>query len=198
MGQELLKYIDRGDRMNFFELLIEEHNNIKRVLKVTRKLSIKVMETGQVDFESFRKIIDFLRNYADKHHHSKEEEILFEKMSKELGEPMASGPITAMFSEHDLGRLFIHNLENALDKVKNGDNEAKVDIVANAVAYTDLLKRHIEKEDHTIYRFGENNLKEGSIVKIQKEINQIEEKASKQDIQTKYLEIINQLENKVE
>ncbi|TDX51626.1 hemerythrin domain-containing protein [Orenia marismortui] len=183
--------------MKAIKLLVEEHKNIKRVLAVARKLSLNVLEKDEVDFQSFYDIIDVVRNYADKHHHSKEEKILFKKMSEELGEPLASGPITAMFSEHDLGRLFIYNLEAALEKVKEGDQEAKLDIIANTIAYTDLLHRHIDKEDNTIYTFGENNLTEESLVEVEEECNRVEENAAKEGIQDKYLTLISDLEKRV-
>jgi len=34
----------------------------------------------------FFSIIDFVRNYTDKHHHGKEESMLFNRMANELGE----------------------------------------------------------------------------------------------------------------
>jgi len=184
--------------MESIKLLVAEHNNIKRVLKVLRKLSVKVFESGEVDFESFYDGIDFIRNYADKHHHNKEEEILFKKLSEELGEPLASGPVAAMFSEHDLGRLFIYNLEQALKSVKEGNAESKVDIIANAVAYTDLLYRHIDKEDNAIYTYGENNLSKESLAEVEEACNKVEIIASQQGIQDKYLKLIDDLEQRVD
>ncbi|OCL26501.1 hemerythrin [Orenia metallireducens] len=184
--------------MESIKLLVEEHKNIKRVLKVVRKLSIKVFESGEVDFASFYNGIDFIRNYADKHHHNKEEEILFKKLSEELGEPLASGPISAMFSEHDLGRLFIYNLEQALKAVKAGNGEAKVDIIANAVAYTDLLYRHIDKEDNAIYIYGEKNLSQDSLAEVEEACKKVEIEASQQGIQDKYLKLIDDLEKRVD
>ena len=129
--------------MKSVEIMVNEHNNIKRVLKVMRMLCYKVLKNEEIDLTLFDKIIDFIRNYADKHHHCKEEDIFFKKMSVELKGKIGEGPIIGMLTEHDQGRLFVKNLENALVKVKNGDEEAKIDLIANAVCYTDLLYRHI-------------------------------------------------------
>ena len=47
-----------------------------------------------------------------------------------------------MLVEHDLGRLYVTNLNEALEKaLKNGNAEAKLDVIANAVSYTNLLRK---------------------------------------------------------
>ena len=67
--------------MECIQLMIDEHKNIKRMLAVIRKLCYKVLEQEKVDYEDFFKVIDFVRNYADRHHHGKEETLLFKRMS---------------------------------------------------------------------------------------------------------------------
>lgn len=92
--------------MNAIELMIEEHKNIKRMLKVIRGYCYKVLKNENVDYNDFYKIIDFVRNYADKHHHSKEENILFTIMDRQFN-MIKSGPIMGMLIEHDMGRLYM-------------------------------------------------------------------------------------------
>jgi len=183
--------------MSAISLMVEEHKNIKRVLKVIRKLCINILNNKEVNFEGFEKAIDFVRNYADKHHHNKEEDILFKKMSEELGEAVAKGPIFGMFADHDLGRLFIRNLDEALKRVKNGDEDSKVDIIGNAIAYTDLLYRHIDKEDNAIYKFGESKLSEEALREVEEKCEIVEREASEKNIQDKYLKLVDELESLV-
>lgn len=180
--------------MKAISLMVEEHKNIKRMLKVIRKLCIGIVNGEEVNFEAFQKVIDFVRNYADKHHHKKEENILFKKMSDELGKAVANGPIYGMLAEHDLGRLFINNLETALEKVKEGDLDSRVDVIGNAIAYTDLLYRHIDKENNAIYKFGEKNLSNEALKEVEDKCQIVEKEASKKNIQEKYLKLIDELE----
>ena len=180
--------------MNAIELMMEEHRHIKRVLGSVRKLCIGIMNGNEVNYRAFEMVIDFVRNYADRHHHNKEEEILFKKMSEELGEVVKNGPIFGMLSEHDLGRLFILNLEHALQRVKNGDQDSKVDIIANAIAYTDLLHRHIEKEDTAIYIFGQNKLRPETLKEVEDQCEEVERQALQDRIQEKYLNMVDELE----
>ena len=59
--------------MNAVELMMEEHKYIKRMLKVVRKATFTVLEGKEVNYDDFYLMIDFIRNYADAHHHKKEE-----------------------------------------------------------------------------------------------------------------------------
>lgn len=73
-------YIAKGGfKLNAISSMVDEHKNIKKVLKVIRKLCIKILNGEDVNFDAFYKIIDSVRNYADKHHHNKEEDIFFKK-----------------------------------------------------------------------------------------------------------------------
>lgn len=182
--------------MDAINLMMEEHNNIKRILLVVRKASVKVMDTSEIDYEDFNKMISFIRNYADAHHHGKEEKMLFNRMIDEIGgvaEPLVK---YGMLAEHDLGRLFIKELEGALTKVKNGDKEAKVDVIANAVSYTHLLERHIDKEDKVAYTFARRGLSENTIKEINEQCEIFEKEAEEKQTQREYMKILEGLENK--
>ena len=183
--------------MNAIELMVEEHKIIKRMLAITRNFSIKVLNNEDVDYNDFNKVIDFVRNYSDKHHHSKEEVILFKKMSEILGERIANGPIMGMLVEHDLGRLFIGNLEAALKKFQAGDSDSRVDIIANAISYTDLLYRHIDKEDTAIYTFAQRTLNKEQLEEIDSQCSIVETEATKNNLQDKYIKLLSELEAKI-
>lgn len=176
--------------------MVEEHENIRRMLKITRNVCYRVMTKGDYDVDDFPRIIDFIRIYADKHHHGKEEDILFETMKEELETLAKSGAITGMYIEHDMGRLYMLNLEAALKEFKNGNDEARMDIIANAVSYTDLLDRHIEKENMALYKFAEKSLSDESKAFIDEESGKVEDLATESGLQDKYIALIEELEDK--
>ena len=95
-------------------------------------------------------------------------------METQLGEQMVKGPLSGMYIEHDLGRQHMKLLEGALLKVKNGDLDSRVDIIAKSVCYTDLLTRHIEKEDKLIYTFARRALCEADIEAVDESCKKIE------------------------
>jgi hemerythrin-like domain-containing protein len=182
--------------MDAITLMMEEHKYIKRGLAVIRKMSIAVLNGEEVPYEDFGKIIQFVRNYADKHHHNKEEEILFEKMKEQLGEKAVEAPLSGMYIEHDLGRLFMKTLEEALERVKNGDKDSRVDVIANAVAYTDLLHRHIDREDNALYTFAKRSLKEEALRDLDAKCEAVEKTAEAENLQQTYIDTIKELETK--
>jgi len=154
------------------------------------------LNTNTVDFISFEKMILFVRNYADKHHHNKEEAVLFKKMETQLGEKMVKGPLSGMYIEHDLGRQHIKLLEEALLRVKNGDLDSQVDIIANSICYSDLLTRHIDKEDKLIYTFARRALSQSDMVDINVSCEKLESEATKNNLQKKYIGVLEMIEKK--
>lgn len=178
------------------KLMMEEHQNILRMLKVIRKACYRVMTTKELDYDDFALMIDFVRSYADKHHHGKEENIMFKKMTENLGR-MAENLIThGMLVEHDLGRLYMLELEGALERVKAGDDESRLDVIANAISYAALLERHIKKEDDLVYPFGERQLSPELMTQINEETQEFEDQASTQNTQAIYLSKLEAMESK--
>ncbi len=173
--------------MNSIKILKDEHVYIKMVLAGIRKECIKIVNGGSVDHELFYQIIDFVRNYADKYHHQKEENHLFNVMSEELAPLMGSGPITGMLVEHDFGRAHIYDLEQALKANKNGNNDAKVDIIASAIGYAQMLLKHIDKEDNAIYNFAERSLSSHTLDKLNQDFVNIENDTQNIAIRDKYI-----------
>ncbi len=178
------------------ELLVEEHVVIKRVLKVVKNIAYGILKGEEICYDDFAKIITFIREFADNHHHGKEEKILFVKMEEEIGELVYPIIRNGMLVEHDLGRLYISNLEIALEKVKAGDDFEKINVIANAVGYTNLLERHIGKEDEVVYTFAEKKLSEATWAKMNEDIKLFEENATNNGIQAKYMAIVEELEKK--
>lgn len=176
-------------------LMVEEHKAIKRMLHVMRKACLGIVRGKDIDFTDFERMIDFVKNYADNHHHGKEEKFLFSRMIEKGG---AAEKLVrfGMLVEHDLGRLYMKGLGEALVQVKDGDEEAKLDVIANAISYTHLLHRHIDKEDGVAYPFGKRELSEETLRRINDECDAFEKEAEEAGIQKKYLDILKELEQK--
>lgn len=125
--------------MNSIGLAVHEHTNIIRMLGVVRKACVQVMQGDPIDYDDFDKMIDFIANYADVHHHGKEEKFLFKEMVNHLGKMGTNLISHGMLVEHDWGRLFIAELKAALVRVQAGDDESRLDVIANAIGYANHL-----------------------------------------------------------
>lgn len=182
--------------MNSITLMVEEHEFISRMLKVIRKACLGIMQGEAICYEDFNQMIDFVKNYADDHHHGKEEKFLFKAMEEELGALGQKLIRNGMLVEHDLGRLYMSDLKAALERTKAGDEESKLDVIANAMSYTHLLTRHIAKENEVVYTFGEKQLSKDILEAIHEKTRVFEEEAMKKGIQAKYKTLLETLEGK--
>lgn len=156
--------------MNIFEILRKEHENIRLFTDKLEQMAVNLMEKNDISFEDYAKSVEFIKTYADKRHHQKEEQVLFKAMLENLGE-MADNLINhAMIVEHNLARLYVWELEDALNAYKQQATvELKLKIVTNTMSYVYLLRRHINKENNAVYPYAERNLPHDLIEKLNSE-----------------------------
>lgn len=170
------------------DLLIEEHKNIYNLTEHLERVCCSILEGAEVDTQEFRECIDFIRNYADKHHHGKEEQILFRFMLEKNDSAAEKLVRNGMLVEHDLARYHISELDKALTEYeKEHTTRGKLSILTHAAAYADLLQRHISKEDDVCYAYAQRMLSKECKLQIDEETKAFEEKAQQEHIQQKYL-----------
>lgn len=129
--------------------LKKEHSAIMHVLSILEKITT----LQHNDFQYHKEIIYFLKVFADKCHHGKEENLLFKAMEA-AGVAREHGPIGVMLFEHDLGRDLIKNMEVGID---NNDYEK---FNENALQYINLLRNHIFKENNILFMMADMHLDE--------------------------------------
>ncbi len=133
------------------DILKNEHRVIERVLDCLDKMADLFSKEGRVEAGPARDAIEFLRTFADKCHHHKEEERLFPLMESK-GFSADAGPTAVMRNEHVQGRALIGRMDAAVDRddVKEFADAAR--------AYALLLRQHIEKEDHCLFPMADQAL----------------------------------------
>ena len=151
--------------MNYTEELKDEHKGIVLMLQILEKIC-DVLDAGEkVDAGHLERIVEFLKVFADKCHHAKEEELLFPAMEK-AGIPKEGGPIGAMLQEHEIGREYVKGFGEAVGEYKSTKTEASQKIVKNARNYIALLLQHIVKEDTVLYPLADAHIPQ----KVQEEL----------------------------
>ena len=155
--------------MQSLNILQEEHDNILRLTKVLRLISMDIFHQGEPPTEDIRQIIYFIREYADGEHHAKEETILFKAMLEHIPDDMAHALINhGMLQEHDQARFTIMTLETANNRYTiTPTEELRLDILVALMTYADLLERHAIKEQQVAFPFGMRKLP----IEIQKKID---------------------------
>lgn len=139
------------------EQLKEEHKVIKSMLEVLEKVCNKIESGEKINSEHLEQILEFIRTFADKCHHGKEEDLLFPAM-EEAGVPREGGPIGVMLMEHEAGRNYVKKMAQAITEYKNGNEKVAKEIVENARKYIQLLREHIDKEDNVLYMIADMRL----------------------------------------
>jgi hemerythrin-like domain-containing protein len=133
------------------ELLSAEHRLIERVLDIIERLT--AMPVVKM-LDSWKRALDFVRQFADQCHHLKEEKILFPAM-EEHGIPNEGGPIGMMLIEHEEGRAYVGSMFAAVARLEAGDESAQEPLLTSAAAYLRLLREHIQKEDDILFHMAD-------------------------------------------
>lgn len=172
------------------EVLKQEHRVIEKALAGVEKLA---RSQGPIPVEQWEKAIDFIRNFADKCHHLKEEGLLF-PMLEERGIPREGGPIGMMLMEHEEGRGYVRAMAAALSAAKQDPEGARKQLVENARAYLHLLKEHIAKEEEILFDMVDAHLDPQEQKKLLEQFEEHEREEMGSGVHEKYLEIAHELE----
>lgn len=156
--------------MDALERLKDEHKYIIQVVEALEGFTRKISETGEVPVKDINDSVEFIREFADRCHHGKEEKLLFPQLEKH-GMDREVGPTAIMLIEHDEGRGFISDLKEALKDYEKG-YDSKERIVASIEGFTSLLRTHINKENMALFEMGKDLIPESEKQKLAEEFEQ--------------------------
>ncbi|MBI5362955.1 MAG: hemerythrin domain-containing protein [Planctomycetes bacterium] len=140
-------------RMRLTDVLMGEHERIARGLACLARLAEHLRNGGETRPDAVHALLEFLREYADHHHHEKEEHVLFPWMERH-GLPAEAGPLAMMNQDHEHGRDHLRHLL-AASKHLQIDASVRREFIARAEQYCALLYGHIDKENHILYPMAE-------------------------------------------
>jgi hemerythrin-like domain-containing protein len=139
--------------------LMEEHRLILRMITLLENNARATAEGRYKEWRFYLDGVDFIRGYADRFHHAKEEDVLFTTLVMN-GMPEKNSPVAAMLMEHEQGRDYVRQLENAVSEAMEGIAGREEIIAQNAMAYAELLREHITKENGILYPLAERIIPE--------------------------------------
>lgn len=132
-------------------LLMIEHRLIERMLKEIRKMLQRIEAGDTIDPIWVDLAVDFIRTYADRTHHGKEEDILFRELENRSLSETDQRLMQELVEEHELGRRTTKALVEANTRYRNGDQTALPEIAKNLKTLTEFYPKHIEKEDKVFF-----------------------------------------------
>jgi len=132
--------------------LMVEHRQIERMTALLRAEIRKMDESKKPDVGFLMIAVDFMRTYADRVHHGKEEDILFKALATKKLEPEHAKIMNELIEEHISARKMVTALLAAREKYINGDRESLKEIKELLEKIGNFYPVHIEKEDkHFFY-----------------------------------------------
>jgi hemerythrin-like domain-containing protein len=192
MWTRLSNLEERKGKMTPIEVLMHEHEIILMVLGKAEQEAQRMQESGQVNAEKAEQMVDFIRNFADRCHHAKEEDLLFVRM-RERGMPVEGGPIGVMLMEHVEGRRLVKAVAEALPDAAKGDAQAVAAVRDNLRGYVRLLRAHIGKEDNVLYPMADRMLTAEDQQWLANEFDRVEAEEMGSGVHEKYHEMAHSL-----
>lgn len=127
--------------------LMIEHRLIERMIALMKKAMQKAENTKRVDPKFIENSIRFIRDYADRYHHGKEEDILFRELKQKPISEEHKKILQELVEEHKWGRETTARLGKANARYENGKKDALSEIVDCIKHLVAFYPKHIEKED---------------------------------------------------
>lgn len=145
--------------MDAMDILRSEHALIRQFLDNLGFAAEKLERGERPPKEFFEKAVDFSRHFVDKHHHFKEEHVMFTWLAqKKRGD--FDGPIDALRFQHERGRSHVTEIADALSGYAEGREDKTTALLENVAAYIAVLRQHIHREDHVFYPMVREELSE--------------------------------------
>jgi hemerythrin-like domain-containing protein len=162
--------------------LVNEHSFIKKLLALVPEIIKDLDLESEEGRNLILKSVEFIRNYADRYHHAKEEEILFKYFDESLD------ILKIMLDDHETGRAHVKAVIDRIDK------KDKSIVAEHLNGYRELLTEHIKKEDEILYPWMDRNLDINQVGELYSKFNVVEEEFM--DVPRGYEEFIIKIEEK--
>jgi len=162
--------------------LVDEHRLIMRFVALVPRIIDRFDADSAKDRQAVRDAIDFIRSYADRYHHAKEEDILFAGFDPGLD------ILKAMQEDHRRGRAHVKETVEALDR------EDAEGVRVHLAGYAEVLTEHIRKEDGVLYPWMDRTFSTRQVGELFSKFREVDERF--REARTKYETFVVGLEEK--
>jgi hemerythrin-like domain-containing protein len=170
-------------------ILRHEHRVIEQALRALDGMCMNLKSGGNVPPEALYQILDFIQNFADRFHHTREETYLFPTLGQN-GFQMEGGALGFLMGEHESERMLTAELELAIGEYRHGD-AAAVDRFVDL--YREHMVHHMREEDAILFRLAEEVLDEAVKASLTQSFAQ-EEAQSSDGMVARYERLAQELE----
>lgn len=173
------------------EVLVNDHEMIERAMDVLKR-ELEKLPDDIPDLFSLKRTIDFLLEFGDRIHNTKEEKWLF-PLLVEKGIP-EDGPIRVMLLEHENERLLLDKMASNTDSIPDMTTEAKSEFKTKGMDYLEVRANHIWKENDVLYAMGRKAFSEEDNTSLVEAFNAFSAEIYGPEFETKIASMLNELE----
>lgn len=127
--------------------LMIEHRLIERMIALMKEELREAEKQKRANARFVEAATHFIKTYADRCHHGKEEDILFRELKKKDMSEAHKKILDELVEEHKWGRETTARLTDANERYGKGDEEALAEIGHQIRLLIDFYPKHIQKED---------------------------------------------------
>ena len=131
--------------------LMIEHRLIERMIRVMSHELLQAEKQQRINPRFIETATHFIRAYADRCHHGKEEDILFRELKKKKISAEHQAVMEELLEEHKRGRQVTSRLVEANSRYMKGDDSALSEIFGCIKTLIGFYPKHIEKEDKNFF-----------------------------------------------
>jgi hemerythrin-like domain-containing protein len=132
--------------------LMIEHRLIERMISLMDEEIVRLEEEHTINPEFIDTAVDFIRSYADRCHHGKEEKILFRDLKEKILNDDDQRIMDELIQEHVWGRQTTGSLVEAKNHYLEGKEEAFITIIDLMKQLVEFYPKHIKKEDKHFFK----------------------------------------------
>jgi hemerythrin-like domain-containing protein len=135
-------------------ILKHEHRVIEQVLRAMEGVCFRLACKEMIPTEPLCEMVDFISNFVDRYHHTKEEVHLFPPLHRQ-GIVWQGGPLGAIEREHQTERKLIEDLNLAIQDLEAGSELSGQTFIEATRKFITHLTNHMQQEEAVLFRLAE-------------------------------------------
>lgn len=131
--------------------LMIEHRLIEKMIDVIKDQMSVMRKQNRIDPVFIDAAVDFIRTYADKTHHGKEEDILFRDLEARNMSAEDKKAMQELVEEHKFARKKVAELVQAKEDYLAGRKEELKTVLDRLTTLVEFYPEHIRREDEAFF-----------------------------------------------
>ncbi len=161
-----------------------EHTNLLKLLYVLQRQAEIFASGAKPAFDLMQDILDYLTNYFERVHHSKEEAMM-SRLATLTSD--AAQPVSRIRDEHEKISKLAHTLAGNLDNIIIGSDMTPRDTVVNMIMdFVNFNREHVRHEEQFVFPLAMQHLRESDWQEIEKSVPADDDPLFGEEVKSQY------------